>query len=137
MKRCLGVAMVVALVVVLTAGVAAAAGSHPNLAGNWTGTGNFVGWNGGFYTITIGWNFDIQNEDTTTGNFYGLENGDRPFTGNVATNKVVTIIQYDGSGNHHIFTGKVTGKKMMGTVQHFLPGSPGQIDTGTLTLIKQ
>ncbi len=137
MKRCLGVAMVVVAVVLLTGGVAAAK-SPPNLVGDWVGTASFVGWNGSFYYVLGGWGFDIQNQDPVTGDFYGIEHYTHiPITGNVATNKVVTIITYGGSGNCHIFTGKVTGTKMIGTMQHFLPGSPGQIDTGTLTLIKQ
>ena len=49
-------------------------------------------------------------------------------------NKIVTIIEWFTSGEFRIFTGKVTGKTISGTVQHF---HPNQIDTGTFTLSKQ
>jgi hypothetical protein len=136
MKKRLCVAMVVA-VVLLTAGMTAAAKSkYPNLIGTWSGTVYFVGWNNStqFYYDPYVMSFDIQDEDLTTGNFYGIQNGSYPFTGNVATNKIFTIIEYGTAGAYRIITGKVTGKKMTGTMQHF---KSDQVDTGTFTFYEQ
>ena len=132
--------MVVVAVVLLTAGMTAAA-NHKNLIGTWSGTVNFVGWNGSypvvpdqFYYAAYVFTYEIQNEDLATGNFYGLEIDSYPFTGNVATNKTVTIIQYGDAGDYRILTGTVSGKKMSGTMQHF---KSDQVDTGTFTFYKQ
>ena len=136
MKRQFCVAMMVLAVVLLTAGMTAAA-NHKNMVGTWSGIVNFVSWSseGGFYyTNNVLFIYLIQNEDFTTGNFYGLEADYYHFTGNVATNKRVTIIEYEGPGEYRILTGTVSGKKMSGTMQHF---KPGQIDTGTFTFYKE
>jgi hypothetical protein len=134
MKKQFCVAMVVA-VVLLTAGMSTAA-NHKNLIGTWSGTVNFVGWNSSsdFYYAAYVFTYEIQDEDLATGNFYGLEIGAYPFTGNVDTNKKVTIIQYGAAGDYRIITGKVSGKKMSGTMQHF---KSDQVDTGTFTFYKQ
>jgi hypothetical protein len=127
--------MVVAAVVLLTAGMTTAA-NHPNLIGTWSGTVNFVGWNSSslfYYTANV-FSYEIQNQDLATGNFYGIEFGIYPFTGNVATNKIVTIVEYGADGDYRILTGKVSGNKMSGTMQHF---KSDQVDTGTFTLYKQ
>jgi hypothetical protein len=136
MKKRLCVAMVVALV--LMAGGMASAASPPNMVAVWQGTVNFVTWNetAGYYYASYIFTYDIQNQDATTGNFYGLQNSFYPFTGNVNANKEVTIVEYDGPNNYRILTGKVTGYgtkkcKITGTMQHFLNG---QVDTGTFTL---
>ncbi len=129
--------MLVLVVSLSLAGVAMAA-NHPNLIGTWSGTVNFVTWNvnTGFSYIDLVFTYEIQDEDPATGNFYGFDNSvpPFPFTGNVATNKIVTIIEYFTPDEFRIFTGKVTGKKISGTVQHF---HPDQIDTGTFTLQRQ
>ena len=132
--------VLITLVIVVSlslAGVAMAA-KYPDLTGTWSGTVNFVIWNSssGFSYTDLVFTYEIQDEDPATGNFYGFDNSlpPFPFTGNVATNKIVTIIEYFTSGEFRIFTGKVTGKKISGTVQHF---HPNQIDTGTFTLYKQ
>jgi len=130
------VAMLVLIALLSPAGLAMAA-NHKNMVGTWSGIANFVTWNseGGFYyTNNVLFTFLIQNEDFTTGNFYGLEADAYPFTGNVATNKRVTIIEYEGAGEYRILTGTVSGKKISGTMQHF---KPGQIDTGTFTFYKE
>jgi hypothetical protein len=130
------VAMLVLIALLSTAGLTMAA-NHKNMVGTWSGIANFVTWNseGGFYyTNNVLFTFLIQNEDFTTGNFYGLEADAYPFTGNVATNKRVTIIEYEGAGEYRILTGTVSGKKISGTMQHF---KPGQIDTGTFTFYKE
>ena len=129
--------VVVAAVVLLTAGMTAAANSkYPNLIGTWSGTVNFVGWNSSsqFYYVPYVRSYEIQDQDLTTGNFYGLAIDYYPFTGNVATNKIVTIIEYGDAGDYRIITGKVTGNKMTGTMQHF---KSDQVDTGTFTFTKQ
>jgi len=136
MKKQFWVAMMGLAVVLLAAGMTAAA-NHKNMVGTWSGIANFVTWNseGGFYyTNNVLFTFLIQNEDFTTGNFYGLEADAYPFTGNVATNKRVTIIEYEGAGEYRILTGTVSGKKMTGTMQHF---KPTQVDTGTFTFYKE
>ena len=135
MKKHLCVAvMVVVAVVLLTVGMTRAA-NHPNLVGTWSGVVNFVGWNTTeFYYVDFVFTYEIQDEDLATGNFYGLQNGFYPFTGNVATNKVVTIIEYGADGNYRILTGKVSGKKITGTMQHF---KSDQVDTGTFTFYKE
>jgi hypothetical protein len=117
------------------AGVAMAA-NHPNLIGTWSGVVNFVGWNNSvqFYGVDFVFPFEIQDQDPATGNFYGLRSGSYPITGNVSTNKIVTIVEYGDVGEYRILTGKVSGKKMTGTMQHFLPG---QVDTGTFTFYKE
>lgn len=134
MKKQFCVAMVVAAVVLLTAGMATA--KNPiNLVGTWSGVVHFAGWNGSFYYVDFVFSYEIQDQDPATGNFYGLQNGAYPFTGNVATNKVVTIIERGATdGNIRIVTGKVSGNKITGTMQHFLSG---QVDTGTFTLYKE
>jgi hypothetical protein len=78
--------------------------------------------------------FEIQDEDPATGNFYGLLVGFYPLTGNVSTNKIVTIIWYGAAGDYTILTGKVSGNKMTGTTQHF---KSDQVDTGTFIFYKQ
>ena len=135
MKKQFCMAMMVVAVVLLTAGMTAAA-NHKNLIGTWSGTVNFVGWNSlsEFYYTDYVFTYEIQNEDLATGNFYGLEIDYYPFTGNVATNKTVTIIQYGDAGDYRILTGTVSGKKMSGTMQHF---KSDQVDTGTFTFYKQ
>jgi len=135
MTRRFCVAMIVVAVVLLTAGMTAAA-NHKNMVGTWSGIVNFVGWNSveGFYYVDFVFTYLIQNEDFATGNFYGLETGAYPFTGNVATNKRVTIIVYEGTGEYRILTGTVSGRKMSGTIQHF---KSDQVDTGTFTFYKQ
>jgi len=136
MKKRLFVAMVVA-VLLLTAGMSADAKSkYPNLVGTWSGTVNFVGWNSTseFYYVPHVLSLEIQNQDQNTGNFYGVRFGPYPFTGNVATSKIVTIIEYGNAGEFRIITGKVTGNKMTGTMQHF---KSDQVDTGTFTFSKQ
>lgn len=127
--------MVVAAVVLLTAGMTTAA-NHPNLIGTWNGTVHYVGWNSSsqFYYVDFLFPIEILDEDLATGNFYGLEIGAYPFTGNVATNKIVTIIVYGAAGEYRILTGKVSGNKMSGTMQHF---KSDQVDTGTFTLYKE
>ena len=136
MKKQFCMAMMVLTLVLLTAGMTVAA-NHKNMVGTWSGIANFVTWNsesGFYYTNNVLFTYLIQNEDFTTGNFYGLEADAYPFTGNVATNKRVTIIEYEGAGEYRILTGTVSGKKISGTMQHF---KPGQIDTGTFTLYKE
>ena len=139
MKKQFCMAMMVVAVVLLTAGMTAAA-NHKNLIGTWSGTVNFVGWNSTnpdpdkFYYAAYVFTYEIQDEDLATGNFYGLEIDYYPFTGNVATDKTVTIIQWGAAGDYRILTGKVSGKKMSGTMQHF---KPGQVDTGTFTFYKE
>jgi hypothetical protein len=137
MTRRFCVAMIVVAVVLLTAGMTAAA-NHKNMVGTWSGIVNFVGWNSSapepFYYVDFVFSYLIQNEDFTTGNFYGLETGFYPFTGNVATNKRVTIIVYEADGEYRILTGTVSGKKMTGTMQHF---KSDQVDTGTFTFYKE
>jgi hypothetical protein len=134
---CVAMMVVAAAVVLLTAGMTMAA-NHPNLIGTWSGVVNFVGWNSSanpqFYYVDFVFSYEIQDQDPVTGDFYGMQNGSYPFTGNVATNKVVTILEYGADGNTRIVTGKVSGKKITGTMQHFLPG---QVDTGTFTFYKQ
>jgi hypothetical protein len=128
--------MVVVVVVLLTAGMTAAA-NHKDLTGTWSGTVNFVGWDNNsseFYYTAYVFTYEIQNEDLATGNFYGREAGAYPVTGNVATNKRVTIIEYEGADQHRILTGTVSGKKMSGTMQHF---KSDQVDTGTFTFYKE
>jgi len=137
MTRRFCVAMIVVAVVLLTAGMTTAA-NHKNMVGTWSGIVNFVGWNSSapepFYYVDFVFSYLIQNEDFTTGNFYGLETGFYPFTGNVATNKRVTIIVYEADGEYRILTGTVSGKKMTGTMQHF---KSDQVDTGTFTFYKE
>jgi len=136
MNKRLCMALVVAAVL-LTAGMTSAA-NFPNLVGSWNGTVNYVGWNStadpNFYYVSYLFPIEIQSQDPATGNFYGLELNYYPFTGNVSTKKVVTIIVYGAAGEYRIITGKVTGKKITGTMQHF---KSDQVDTGTFTLEKQ
>ena len=135
MKKHFCVAMMVLALVLSTAGMTAAA-NNKNMVGTWSGVVNFVTWNSvsGFDYVDFVFTYLIQNEDFTTGNFYGLQNGSYPFTGNVAINKRVTIIEYGNAGEYRILTGTVSGRKMSGTMQHF---KPGQVDTGTFTFYKQ
>jgi hypothetical protein len=135
MKKQFCVAMMVVAVVLLTVGMTTAA-NHKNLIGTWSGTVSFVGWNSSsqFYYVDYVFTYEIQNQDLATGNFYGLESGYFTFTGNVATNKKVTIIEYDAAGEYRILTGNVSGNKMSGTMQHF---TSDQVDTGTFTFYKQ
>jgi len=135
MKKILS--MILVFVVSLSLAGVAMAANHADLIGTWSGTVHFVIWNVStqFSYTDLVFTYEIQDEDPATGNFYGLETpGGYPFTGNVATNKIVTIIEWFTSGEFRIFTGKVTGKTISGTVQHF---HPNQIDTGTFTLSKQ
>ena len=127
--------MMVVTVVLLTAGMTTAA-NYKNMVGTWSGTVNFVGWNSvdGSYYVDFVFAYLIQNEDFTTGNFYGQRDDYYPFTGNVATNKRVTIIEYGAAGEYRILTGTVSGKKMSGTMQHF---KSDQVDTGTFTFYKE
>jgi hypothetical protein len=134
MKKQFCVAMMVVALVLLTAGMTMAK-SPMYLVGTWGGVVSFAGYNGSFYYVDFVFSYEIQEQDFDTGNFYGFEfAGSYPFTGNVSTNKVVTIIVYGGAGEYRIITGKVSGKKMTGTMQHFLPG---QVDTGTFTFYKE
>jgi hypothetical protein len=135
MKKHFCVAMMVLALVLSTAGMTAAA-NHRNMVGTWSGVVNFVTWNSvsGFDYVDFVFTYLIQNEDFTTGNFYGVQNGFYPFAGNVATNKRVTIIEYEADGEYRILNGTVSGKKMSGTMQHF---KPGQVDTGTFTFYKE
>jgi hypothetical protein len=135
MKKQFCVAMMVVAVVVLTAGMTTAA-NHKNLIGTWSGAVNFVGWNSSsqFYYTAYVFSYEIQDEELATGNFYGLESGFYPFTGNVTIDKKVTIIEYGAAGDYRILTGKVSGNKMSGTMQHFLSD---QVDTGSFTFYKQ
>jgi len=137
MKKQFCVAMMVLAVVLLTAGMTTAA-SHKNMVGTWSGVIHFVGWNSlapePFYYVAFEFTYLIENEDFTTGNFYGQRDDYYPFTGNVATNKRVTIIEYGAAGEYRILTGTVSGKKMSGTMQHF---KSDQVDTGTFTFYKQ
>jgi len=134
-KKCSLMMVVVLGAVLLTAGMAAAV-KYPNLVGTWSGTVYFAGWDesGGFFNAPFVFSYNIQSEDLATGNVYGLQNGSYPFTGHVSTNKTLTLVEYGASGNYRILTAKVTGTKMYGTMQHFLPG---HIDTGTFTLKKE
>lgn len=133
MKKQFCVAMMVVALVLLTAGMTAAK-SPMNLVGTWSGTVNFVGYNGSFYYTAYVFSYEIQDQDPATGNFYGLESDFYPFTGNVSASKIVTIVEYGAAGDYRIITGKVSGTKMIGTMQHFMPG---QVDTGTFTFYKQ
>ena len=137
MKKQFCVTMMVLAVVLSTAGMTTAA-SHKNMVGIWEGTVYFVGWNSAapepFYYVPYVFTYEILSEDFTTGNFYGRRDDYYPFTGNVATNKRVTIIEYGDAGEYRILTGTVSGKKMSGTMQHF---KPDQVDTGTFTLYKE
>jgi hypothetical protein len=137
MKKQFCIAIVMVTVLLLTAGMTSAA-SFPNLVGNWSGRADFVGWNSiavpNFYYAAYEWTFEIQNQDSATGNFYGLRLDFYPFTGNVSTKKIVTIIEYGAAGEYRILTGKVTGKKIIGTMQHF---KSDQVDTGTFVLEAQ
>jgi hypothetical protein len=136
MKKRLFLAMVVAVLLLTTGMTASAKSKYPNLLGTWSGTVNFVGWNSSsqFYYVPYVMSYEIQNEDQNTGNFYGFGIGPLPFTGNVTTGKIVTIIEYGSAGEFRIITGKVTGNKMTGTMQHF---KSDQVDTGTFTFFKQ
>ena len=137
MKKQFCVAMMVLAVVLLTAGMTTAA-SHKNMVGTWSGTVYFVGWNASapepFYYVHYVFSYEILSEDFTTGNFYGSEDSGYPITGNISTDKRVTIIEYDADGVYRLITGKVSGRKMSGTMQHF---KSDQVDTGTFTFYKQ
>jgi hypothetical protein len=137
MKKQFCVAMMVLAVLLLTAGMTSAA-NHRNMVGTWEGTVYFVGWNSvapePFYYVPYVFTYEILSEDFTTGNFYGRRDDYYPFTGNVATNKRVTIIEYGAAGEYRILTGTVSGKKISGTMQHF---KSDQVDTGTFTFYKQ
>ena len=139
MKKQFCVAMMVLAVVLLTAGTTMAA-NHKNMVGTWSGTVNFVGYNSSypeqdqFYYVPFIFTYEILSEDFTTGNFYGLQNGFYPFTGNVATNKRITIIEYGADGEYRILNATVSGRKMSGTMQHF---KSDQVDTGAFTFYKQ
>jgi len=137
MKKQFCVALMALVVILSTAGMTTAA-SHRNMVGTWSGRVDFVGWNGAapepFYYVPHVFTYEILSEDFTTGNFYGQRDGYYPFTGNVATNKRVTIIEYGDAGEYRILTGTVSGKKMSGTMQHF---KSDQVDTGTFTFYKQ
>ena len=115
MKKQFCIAIVIVAVLLLTAGMTSAA-KFPDLVGNWSGRADFAGWNStadpNFYYAAYEWTFEIQSQDPATGNFYGLRLDYYPFTGNVSTNKVVTIIEYGADGEYRILTGKVTGKKI-------------------------
>ena len=130
---CVAMMVVAAAVVLLTAGMTTAA-SYPDLRGTWSGVVSFAGYNGSFFFTDFLFDYEIQNQDFATGNFYGLESGFYACTGNVATNKIVTIIVYGAAGEYRIITGKVSRNKMTGTMQHF---KPDQVDTGTFTFYKQ
>jgi hypothetical protein len=137
MKKQFCVAMMVLAVVLSTAGMTSGA-DHKNMVGTWKGTVYFVGWNSNpsiqFYNDAYEFTYEIQSEDFTSGNFYGIQNGVNQFTGNVATDKRVTIIEYGNPGEYRILTATVSGKKMSGTMQHF---KSDQVDTGTFTLYKE
>ena len=140
MKKRFCVAMMVLSVILSTAGMITAA-SHKNMVGTWSGRVDFVGWNGSiqppedqFYYDWFTFTYEILSEDFTTGNFYGVQNGVNQFTGNVATNKRVTIVEYGNPGVYRILTGTVSGRKMSGTMQHF---KSDQVDTGTFTFYRQ
>ena len=136
MKRHVCAAMIVAAIVLSAAGITEAA-SYPDMVGVWSGFESFVGWNAGgdpqFYYVGFEWSMEILDQDPATGNFYGVRDG-RPFTGNVSTSKVVTIIEHGGSGDFRILNCKLTGKKLIGTMLHY---RSDQIDTGTFTFYKQ
>ena len=145
MKKHFCLATMVLAVVLSTAGMTAAA-NHKNMVGTWKGTVSFVGWNSsypeneGFYYDEYVFTYEIMSEDFATGNFYGLETNYYHFTGNVATNKRVSIIVYEDAGEYRILTGTVSGKKMSGTMQHYKPANvdtPAQVDTGAFTFYKQ
>jgi hypothetical protein len=135
MKKRFCVAMMVLSVILSTAGMITAA-SHKNMVGTWSGRVDFVGWNSsvGFYYDWFTFTYEILSEDFATGNFYGYGIGPTPFTGNVATNKRVTIIEYGNAGEYRILNATVSGRKMSGTMQHF---KSDQVDTGTFTFYKQ
>ena len=137
MKKQFCVALMALVVILSTAGMTTAA-SHKNMVGTWKGTVYFVGWNSSapepFYYVPYVFTYEILSEDFTTGNFYGQRNEYYPFTGNVATNKRITIIEYGDAGEYRILTATVSGKKVSGTTQHF---KPDQVDTGTFTFYKQ
>jgi hypothetical protein len=134
MKRlCIGLTI---LALVLGLAGASLAGGPPNVVGTWSGSINFAIWDqtGGFANDHYWFSFEIQNQDPISGNFHGLQNT-RPFTGNVSKNKVVTLIQRSNSGDDFaILTGKLSGKTITGTMQHW---TPTHIDTGTFTLTKE
>jgi hypothetical protein len=140
MRKQFCVAMMVLAVVLSMAGITTAA-NHKNMVGTWVGIVYFAGWNSliqppedQFYYAAYEFAYQILSEDFATGNFYGYGIGPVPFTGNVATNKRVTIIEYGADGEYRILTGTVSGRKMSGTMQHF---KSDQVDTGTFTFYKQ
>ena len=137
MKKQFCMAMMVLTLVLLTAGMTVAA-NHKNMVGTWSGIVNFVGWNSSalepFYYVPYVFSYEILNEDFTTGNFFGQRDDYYPFTGNVATNKRVTIIEYGADGEYRVITATVSGRKMTGTMQHF---KSDQVDTGAFTFYKQ
>jgi hypothetical protein len=104
------------------------AAKYKDLTGLWTGAISCVGWNQttGYYTIAGPTGFEIIDEDLSNGNFSGIF-GSQQFTGNIAANKTVTAIAHgDYASEFRIFTLKLTGKKLVGTWNHY---KLDQVDT--------
>jgi hypothetical protein len=136
MNKRLWMVMILALGIALLMAGTAGAANFKDIKGTWTGSANYVFWNGGpngFEPVDVTL---VVNEQDNNGMFYGTYTAGTTvgqITGSIATNKTITICIYAGSGAYGTFTGKLTGNTITGTYNVF---SDNAIATATVKVTR-
>jgi hypothetical protein len=139
MKKRLWMVTILAMGLALLMAGTAGAAKFQDLTGIWTGPANSAYWNKGaseeFGFSMVNVSLEVTGQDAN-GLFYGTFTYgtiQEPFTGSIATNKIITAAIYAGSGAYGSFTGKLSGKTITGTYNFF---SDGYIATTTVRVTK-
>jgi hypothetical protein len=138
MKKRLWMVTILAMGLALLMAGTAGAAKFQDLTGIWTGTSNSAVWDGTEFSFKpLGVSIEVTAQDPNGGLFYGTftygDSKPEPFTGSIATNKIITAAIYAGSGAYGSFTGKLTGKTITGTYNFF---TDGYIATTTVRVTK-
>jgi hypothetical protein len=118
MSKRLWMTIILALgLVLLLADIAMTGQKYSSLIGTWSGTENWLSWDGNQYSYNSSTaTLVITNQEN--GLFYGTIFDNQPITGNITTKKIITATA-SAWGGVMILNAKLSGKTIDGTFNYF------------------